>query len=642
MLLLVTIAAALQMPNLRLEISAEGMMVKDDPARLAYEQSLDTFGVDNVTIVYLEDDELFSADNLRAIKKVVQVIESSDLVSHTESLFSIRHLRMEGEFLYTDAYLAKIPESAEAITAVRQAAFGNPLIADNLLSADGRVMAINISLNSQLREAGFDEAVAAFLNDTLGPLENRLERVFFLGDPSVRVGINDRIHEDQKSILPISLAILIVTLAITLRRISGALIPLMTASLSVIWTLGLMAALDIPLNVMTSIVPALLIIIGSTEDIHLLSEYLVGINKQYDKPKALKLMSRNMSMAVLLTFITTYFGFLSIALNSLDILQQFGLVASTGLLLNFLITISLVPLALKWFGSNRPGKPIHDAGWLFTRISLGMLNLVERFRYAVVGFLTVVFLIGAYGATQVNVNNNVMDYFKDDSALAKKAQLLHDNLAGMQTFSIILSGTEDTFTRISRLDEIWELQEYIAVAPGLDKSVSFADFLAVIHTGLDGEGDGELYLPDEDAVVMEYMALVDKDAASSLVSENFSQARITVRHNIDSSMELNRAVEGIYAAAEELISEGVRVSVTGESYLSSMAVDYIADGQVRSLLMMLLVIFGIVAFLFMNPKAGWVAVVANAFPIVMLFGFMGYAGLSMDTGTAMVGAISLG
>jgi diguanylate cyclase (GGDEF)-like protein len=82
--------------------------------------------------------------------------------------------------------------------------------------------------------------------------------------------------------------------------------------------------------------------------------------------------------------------------------------------------------------------------------------------------------------------------------------------------------------------------------------------------------------------------------------------------------------------------------ITGGSYLNSQAVHYMADGQVRSLLLMLLVIFLIVALLFMNLKAGLVAVLANVFPIVVLFGVMGMAGIALDTGTTMVGAIALG
>jgi CRP-like cAMP-binding protein len=44
----------------------------------------------------------------------------------------------------------------------------------------------------------------------------------------------------------------------------------------------------------------------------------------------------------------------------------------------------------------------------------------------------------------------------------------------------------------------------------------------------------------------------------------------------------------------------------------------------------------------MQLKAGMIAMLANLFPIIMLFGVMGYLGLALDTGTAMVAAIAMG
>lgn len=68
-----------------------------------------------------------------------------------------------------------------------------------------------------------------------------------------------------------------------------------------------------------------------------------------------------MGLAVTLTFLTTWMGFASIAFNSLDLLRQFGLIASSGLLFNFAITVLLVPALIRLFpGSGKGGseKPV--------------------------------------------------------------------------------------------------------------------------------------------------------------------------------------------------------------------------------------------------------------------------------------------
>ncbi|MES9853891.1 MAG: MMPL family transporter [Candidatus Thiodiazotropha sp. L084R] len=325
-----TILAVSRLPDLRVEITAEGMMVNNPPAIAEYERTLDTFGSENITVVYLEDPDLFEPGNLAIVQQTLKNIQAIPQVNRTGSLFSVRYLRTVDGFVYTDPYLKTIPDTREAADALMQAALLNPLIERNLLSTDGSVMAINLYFDMDSYQRGFDEEVALLLDQAIKPLQQSFRKVFHLGDPSVRTGISEQIRADQQLILPFALTVLVMTLAFTLRHWQAAMIPLLTAGMSVIWILGLMAALGIPVNVMTSIVPALLIIVGSTEDIHLLSEYQVVISKGKGNMTAIKLMAKYMGIAIALTFVTTFLGFLSISLNRIDLLQQFGLIAALG------------------------------------------------------------------------------------------------------------------------------------------------------------------------------------------------------------------------------------------------------------------------------------------------------------------------
>ena len=639
---LASMLAIIQLPKLKLEITAEGMMVEDDPERIFYQQTLETFGSENISIIFLRDPDLFQPEKLAAIQQVVWQINDSPLVQQTDSLFSRRYLRAVDGYIYTDAYLGKIPATAREAAAIRQAALRNPLIVRNLLSQDGQSMAINVYFNTNKYERGFDQAAARMLDEALAPLHGKVQTLFHMGDPYVRTGISQRIQQDQVHILPLALLMLVLTLTITLRHLAVAVIPLLTAGISVLWTLGFMAAFGIPVNIMTSIIPALLIIIGSTEDIHLLSEYRAGIVKGKASEQAIHFMARHMGIAVGLTFITTYLGFLSIALNDLALLRQFGLVASTALAFNFLATVLLIPASLKLFGSRKNRRDEENRQDMFTRLVLGMLSYLKDHRLYVGASLLLLSAIAVYGALQMRVNNNVMDYFSEDSAFSRYSDILHEHLSGMQTFSIMVSGQAETFMQVQQLEELQTLQQFLEDSGKFDSSYSYADFIGVVHSGIDSETPGPPYLPVRDEVVREYSHMLDAQVLKSFVSEDFSQARVIVRHNISSSRELNQSVAEIMRFAGQWLAPGLSVQVTGESYLNNRAADYMADGQARSLALMLAVIFLLVSLLFMQLKAGLIAVLANIFPIICLFGIMGYMDLALDTGTAMVGAIAMG
>ncbi len=641
LLSLLSVWSLWHLQDLQLEVSARGMMVDNPQAQELYERSLRIFGSENATIVYIEDQDLFTPAKLQAIRAALRRIDTSPHVVRTVSLFTLRHLRTVDGYIYTNAYLKDIPETAAELESIKQAALRNPLVVGNLLSADARAMAINVYFQDDAHLRGRYEDKLQVIDEAIAPLNEIMDKTFHLGVHTVRQEITKHIWRDQVVILPLAVLVLIATLALAVRRMSAALIPLITAGLSIVWTLGAMAALQIPLNLMTAIVPALLIIIGSTEDIHLVAEYFAGTGRGLSRDRALARMSRQMALAVALTFLTTYLGFLSVSVNDLELLRQFGLVSSSALLLNFLATVLLVPLLLRTL--DRQGSSSAKASpQLFANAVAALQGALRRYRGLAIATLLLITLFAAYGASRLQVNNNVMDYFNADSALVAHARLLNEKLSGMSTLSVVVSGTEGTFLQIPYLEALQDLQDYALETGHFDKTFSFADFVGVIHAGIDAEWDEPAYLPESREIVAEYMSLMDQTAFRPFVSPDFSTARILIRHDIESSQALNRAVDQLRQYAATWLDPGIKLEVTGESYLNSQAVDHMAAGQARSLALAFLVIFVVVSLLFIHVKAGLIAVAVNLFPIVVLFGVMGWVGLPIDTGTAMIGAITIG
>ena len=279
---------------------------------------------------------------------------------------------------------------------------------------------------------------------------------------------------------------------------------------------------------------------------------------------------------------------------------------------------------------------------VLTAIALKTLGYLEQHRLRVGISLLLVTLVAGYGATQMRVNNNVMEYFDESAALTRYAKILHERPSGMQTFSIVVSGEPDSFLKVQQLKTLQAIQTVIEDMGQFDSSYSLADFIGIVHSGTDSEKPMTPYLPQRDEVVREYSLMLDNKVLKPFPSRDFSQSRIIVRHNINASYELNQAVAELLRQVRQRLPAELSVQVTGEGYLNSQAVDYMADGQARSLALMLLVIFVLVSALFMQSKAGMIAVIANVFPIILLFGVMGYFDLALDTGTAMVGAIALG
>ena len=279
LLLLVTALAVTQLPRLQVDISAQSMMVKSDPLWLTYQQTLETFGSDNVVIIFLQDKDLFTPQKLRKIEALNQRLEALDFVTGSSSLFNVPNVKEVDGFIVTRPFLDTIPSRQEELDILLNDAAHNPLVVNNLVSVDGQTIALNLFLDGAIHYPGHDSEITQAIESLLNPMQQDFEVVFQMGSSYVRDAISKQIKHDQEQIIPAALVALILVLGFSLKRINCSIVPLATALMSIVLTLSVMALLEVPINVLTSIVPALLIIIGSTEDVHLLTEYHAGIEQ---------------------------------------------------------------------------------------------------------------------------------------------------------------------------------------------------------------------------------------------------------------------------------------------------------------------------------------------------------------------------
>jgi diguanylate cyclase (GGDEF)-like protein len=640
LLVVLTLAVAPALQRLQFDISAQSLMVTSDPGWEIYQKSLQDFGSDTTVIVVLSDDDLFTPQNLQRVRELQQRLQALHFVHDTSSLFSVPNIREVDGVIESRPFLDTLPEHSEQAEAILDDALKNQLVAGNLVSPDRKTMAINLSVREGDKHyAGRDAQISLAIERELEPLKQHLHTVFQMSASYVRHEISRQIEIDQESILPVALVAMLAVLALSMGRLNCAIVPLASAAVSIVLTLSFMAWMEIPVNVLTSIIPALLIIIGSTEDVHLMSEYHSGIREGLTRDEAVKRLPVNQAMAVMLAFVTTFAGFASITINEIELLHQFGWLMSFGLLLNFLVTTLFVPAYLRLFGGSAvPGMRKVN---IFQATAAFMFRLVIRFKSLTL--MLMLWLAGFFiwGAQFLYVNNNTLDYFSEHSDIYQRAQFIHDKLSGMQTFSIILdSSIEGTFKKVRYLDEVQQLQAFIDQRGIFDKTISFADFVKLTHQVMEGTASPQL--PTEDELVQYYMEFVKFDVVSSYVTEDFSSTRILVRHNIKSSKRLKQEFDAINHFVEHDLKSRLKLTLTGESVLNDHAADAMALGQIQSLGLMILVILFLVSLLFVDFRAGLIALIPNVFPVIVLFGVMGYFQIPLDSGTTMVAVIALG
>jgi predicted RND superfamily exporter protein len=486
-----------------------------------------------------------------------------------------------------------------------------------------------------------DHLVTSALEQATRPLQQVYDRAYPIGFPQVRTEIAERILAEQNSLMPLAIGALLIALFLLLRQLLDILTPLITAAISILWTFGLMGWLGIPINVVTSTVPILLIVVGSTEDIHLLAEFRHAQRCGKNSEIALQHMARKMGRTVLLTFVTTYAGFLSVGLSGIEALSQFGLIASTGLLFNFIVTIIFIPAALSLAGRWQLDGRTRLFEERTFKWSTRYWHYLSRRRWHAFALLALLAGAAATGIPRIQVNHNPIDSLGAGSAVAQNIERMNAQFAGLESVSVVIeSGIHETFLHSRYLDELVKVQRFIQ---GMDESMSvtsFADYLVLLNNAFQETDDAGVPASNEE--IAELMIFLDHDRVSSYVTGDYSKVRILVRHNIVATDRLRSMQQALREYLDKHLDPGLRATIAGDSILTLSATRSMILGQLQSALLILTFFVLIITFLFTDLRVGLISALPNMFPVIILFGTMGYLDIPLNIGTTMAAAIAIG
>ncbi len=645
-LLLTTMLATAGLPRLGIDTGIGSMIADGDPNRLMYEAVTEEFGSDNQTLIFVRDRNLWSHDKLVALRALHMRLAALSEVQQIDDLFTLRSLRGGNDGIHAHVFIRQVPASQAEIDRLREDVLYNPIIRGNLVAENGQALAMLVLLQARtVRELG-NERVFGHLQRAIDKASPQFERIFQIGSPRIQTEMRDTLFSDMRRLAPLSAVALVLVILLFLRSVMAGVIPLATAGLSLIWTFGMMGWLGIPLNILSAMLPTLIIVIGSTEDTHLVSAFLQSAAKRpgHEPDYHARRMVRRLGVPLLLTILTTALGFAGNIFSSIELIRNFALVSTFAILANGVITILLVPMLLARFGAGRlrSGKapePATLASWLLD-LNRKTHLLLQRLVLGGTAVLCVFFL---YQASALSVTNDPMSYFRQDRPLVRDAGEVHRYLAGTKLFFVTLQSNRDqAFLYPRNLRRLEQLQAFIARQEVFDRTISLVDFLKLLNREFHAGNPAWEQLPATKALVSQYLLMMHRQDLNRYVSHDFRRATIVVRHNISDSGVLNRNISELRSVAREIAGSDMQAFVVGENLMINEAAESLLLAQVKSLGVLLLMIFLLMSAMFTSFKGGMISMVPSLIPIILMFGVMGLLGIPLNPGTAMVAVIAIG
>lgn len=86
------------------------------------------------------------------------------------------------------------------------------------------------------------------------------------------------------------------------------------------------------------------------------------------------------------------------------------------------------------------------------------------------------------GVFRIRVETNPVGYFKDTETVSRNFHDIYKDLSGSFPLNVVMAGgAENYFADVAHVKEIERLQAYLATLPGVDKVITFADYLKLVN-----------------------------------------------------------------------------------------------------------------------------------------------------------------
>lgn len=641
-------ASVYQVFRLQADFSFEAIMLTDDEEATFFEEFKDRFeeaGRD--IIVLVQGESLLDSEGVPVIRELTEALEEVDGVQAVLTVLNAPLVQGTDEGLQIESLDDRLSSGRLEMPHLRETALQNRLLQRSFLSDDGTTLAIFVQLAPSVQtEKQKRPVVRSIKSNTLSVVADRFP-VYFSGFPVIQEEYTQTGLGEAWRFFLVSAGILCVFLYFTFRSSLGLYVPQLTVITSVLFLLGLMSLCGQEIDLISNIIPSLLLVYGIADSIHLIHRFYEELGLGLSKREALIVVIRRMGIACFMTSFTTAVGFFSLTTATIRIIRNFGLFAGIGILFAYLATIVLIPILLSFHPSprGRLGKaPGHGA--IGKALAL-VARLNERFPKTLISLGVLLFAGSAVLSTRVSMESFILEELAEDNPIVQANHILDKEMAGIFPYQIqIASGGEGKAFEPDFLTRVDQLEKFVASQPWIRKTFSILTLLKEMHQAMNG-GDPAYYrIPETRELVAQYLLLYsmsgDSEDLDVLVTPDGAYLRLAcqgVDMGTHSFFELKRRTE---QKAATLFEPPVSYHVTGRSLLANRALDNIVRDMLVSFLSAFGIIFVAVTLLYRSIKAGLITMIPNIIPLVVTLGFMGLFGITLRVSTVVAFAICLG
>ncbi len=437
--------------------------------------------------------------------------------------------------------------------------------------------------------------------------------------------------------------VIIMLLWFLFRQLSWVLLPIVCCATSVVMTVGLLAALNFKVTVISANVFALQIILSLAMIIHLIVHYqeLVLKHSHWSHQQLVLATIKEKIKPCFYAGLTTTIGFGSLIFSGVQPVISFGWMMVVAMLVSFIVSLVFFPALLLAIFNKQAFVKQHK------KIENGMsatASFVKARPKSIIFTSLLLTLVGILGCFNLSAENSFLNYFSESTDVRKELSFIDQEFGGSTPFDLLLDIPDEQIKSglvisASTVQTITAIQNMLAKQQAIGAITSIADFTKIAQV-VNAKPLTEYELT---ALYKSLDTELQQALFGAYFSEKKQQIRISMRVQ-DSTQDLNRA-DLLVKIHQELANIGIpkqQYTLTGLFILYQDVLSRLVDSQVLTILIVYAAMAVTLMIIFSSIKVAWIALVPNIITTSVIMGILGIFAIPLDLMTITIAAVAMG
>jgi uncharacterized protein len=444
-------------------------------------------------------------------------------------------------------------------------------------------------------------------------------------------------------LVSLSYLVIILGLIVLLRHALGTVATLLIITLSISGAMGIYGWLGFTLEAVSGFVPSIVMTVAVADCIHILTSYYHEVSGGRPKFDAVRAALRVNLKPVFVTSLTTAIGVMMLNFSDAPPYHDLGNMVAIGVMLAWLLSMTLLPALLLWFPLPGVSRPARIARHI---VVLGDWIIRKR-RLLLVGFGAGALVMAGF----IPLNELTEDwngYFDETFEVRRASDAFKTHFGSIHSLRYIIdSGVEHGIDDPAYVHALHALTAWLREQPEVRHVSSMSDLLERLNMNLHGDDPAWRRIPDERGMVAQYLLLYEMSLPLGQgledtinVDRSATQLAVSLVHSdSEKLLAFDRRVQAWLAAHAPNIRPAAATGI--DMVFAHMNHRNIRD-LLRGVAVGILGIAVVLVFALQSLRLGLLSLMTNLAPATLAYGTWGLVIGQIDMSASIVMCMSLG